>query len=100
MVATWILPAIILAAMALPLLAAVLEMVPTRTVVWKSFWCPLKKLQVRVAFLDDAFRRERYEYVLSCSAFPQPSLVSCDKRCRDLPEAHPAPALDRATVPV
>jgi len=98
MVATWILPTMILVAMALPLVAAVLEVAPTRMVVWKSFWCPLRKLQVRVAFLDDAFHRERYEDVLSCSASPEPSQVSCDKRCRDLPEARTAPALDKATV--
>jgi len=96
MFATWVLPTLILVALALLFIAAVLEAAPTRTAVWKSFWCPLKKRQVRVAFLDDAFHQERYEAVLSCSSSPEPSQVSCDKRCRDLPEARTAPALDKS----
>jgi len=67
-------------------------------VVWKSFWCPLKKLHVRVAFLADAFRRERYYNVLSCSAFPDRRRVSCEKRCLDLPEARMPPAPAEAGV--
>jgi hypothetical protein len=57
-----------------------------QTIVWQSMWCPssgrpFKKLFVVVAFLTDSFPRRRYRDVLCCSAFADPSRVSCDKRC-------------------
>lgn len=93
MFGTWFLPLLVLATVLILLASAVLSAgEPTCTVVRKSFWCPLKKLHVTVTFLADAFRRDGYRDVLSCSAFQDRTRVSCDKRCLDLPETRMAPA--------
>lgn len=96
---TWVLPIVILVAGAALLTAAGLAVgTSTRRVIWKSFWCPLKKRHVTVGFLADRFRRDRYCDVLSCSAFTAPWQVSCDKRCLNLPEAYKAPTADEVSA--
>jgi len=93
----WVLPTlIVMAGVALLTAAALAVATSTRRVVWKSFWCPLKKLRVTVGFLADRFRRDRYGDVLSCSAFAAPWRVSCDKRCLNFPEAYKGPTADEA----
>ncbi|MBI3326446.1 MAG: hypothetical protein HYZ81_07075 [Nitrospinae bacterium] len=99
MFGTWFVPMLVLATVAVLLASAVLSAgEPTYTVVRKSFWCPLKKLHVTVAFLADSFRRDRYHDVLSCSAFLDRTRVRCDKRCLDLPEARMPPAPDKTAA--
>ena len=99
MFGTWFLPLLVLATVAVLLSSAARSAgEPRCTVARQSFWCPLKKLHVTVAFLADSFRRDRYYDVLSCSAFPDRSPMSCDKRCLGLPEAHMSPAPGEAAA--
>ena len=96
MMETWILPAVVLGAFLAAILVLVLAWLLTvrlsgGPIIRKSFWCPLKLRYVNVDFVADPISVDRYHDVLFCSAFEDPSQLTCDKRCVDLPEAKAAP---------
>jgi hypothetical protein len=97
MLGTWTLPAIILAAFLAAFLVVVLiglltVRIATGPIVSKRFWCPLKRQSVEVDFVADPAQPERYQDVLFCSAFEDPSRVTCDKRCLHLSASQTDPA--------
>lgn len=85
MLATWILPIAILTACAILLVVPLVEVSGTslRAVV---LWCPFRNRKVAVRFIErGALGISKKEDVCSCTAFEDADAVSCEKRCRDLP---------------
>lgn len=86
MLATWILPTAILTACAILLLVPLFEVSGTslRAV---ALWCPFKNRKVAVGFIErGALGISKKADVSSCTAFEDAQAVTCEKRCRDLPD--------------
>lgn len=50
----------------------------------RAFWCPLVSRWVEVECLDKGLPGFRRPFsVLRCSAFEDPTVVTCDRRCLD-----------------
>ncbi|MFN3477471.1 MAG: hypothetical protein ACK4Z6_07995 [Candidatus Methylomirabilales bacterium] len=84
MVETWLVGSGILLVFALLLLIPIFE-AGERTIVGKAFWCPFKKIDVVAELIrTSVFGESRYVDVKSCSAFADPSRVTCRKRCLEI----------------
>lgn len=59
----------------------------TRSRMRKTFRCPKDQRVVTATFALDNFRPDAYEDVCTCSAFADPSQVTCNKACLSLPKA-------------
>lgn len=85
MLEPWIVPVAILIAFAVLLLMPLAELA-LGSVRRRRFRCPLEKRRVSVEFLErTALGISRPVDVRSCSAFPNPQVIDCDKRCLELP---------------
>jgi len=81
MVETWILPMMILLAVAVLLLTPLVEAAGT-FLRGAAFFCPFKRRDVSVEFVEQGtFGLGKRRDVRSCSAFPDPRRVTCGKRC-------------------
>lgn len=84
MVEGWILPFAIVLAVAVLLLAPLVEAAGT-LIRMASFFCPFKKRDVSVEFVEQgAFGLGKAVDVHSCSAFQDTQKVTCGKRCLEL----------------
>lgn len=86
MLATWILPTAILMACAVLLLAPLFEVLGTscRTV---ALWCPFKNRKFTASFIErGTLGISKKEDVSACTAFEDAHAVTCEKRCRELPD--------------
>jgi len=84
MLEAWILPVAIMLAVAVLLLAPLVEAGGT-SIRCGSFFCPFKKRDVSVEFVEQgALGLGKAVDVHSCSAFQDPRKVACSKRCLEL----------------
>lgn len=94
----WILPIAILFAFAVLLLAPLIEAAGT-TIRKTAFFCPFKRGDVTVEFLEQgAFGLGKTVDVRCCSAFDDTEKMTCDKRCLELPAATGGPESVRIVV--
>lgn len=81
MVEAWVLPLAIMLAVAVLLLAPLVEAAGT-SIRGASFFCPFKKRDVSVELVEQgAFGLGKAVDVRSCSAFQDPRKVTCSKKC-------------------
>lgn len=84
MVEAWVLPLMIVLAVAVLLLAPLVEAAGT-LIRGATFLCPFRKRDVSVEFVEQgAFGLGKAVDVHSCSAFDDPQKVTCGKRCLEL----------------
>jgi hypothetical protein len=58
-----------------------------RSRIRRTLRCPKDQRVVTATFAVDNFHPEAYEDVCTCSAFADPSQVTCNKACLSLPKA-------------
>jgi hypothetical protein len=78
---------VLLGLVSLVSLAALEVGTSTRSRMRRTFRCPKDRRVVTATFALDNFRPEAYEDVCTCSAFADPSRVTCNKACLSLPRA-------------
>lgn len=94
----WVLPIAILFAFAVLLLAPLIEAAGT-TIRKTAFFCPVKRRDVTVEFLEQgAFGLGKAVDVRSCSAFEETQKMTCGKQCLELPAATGSPESVRIVV--
>ena len=88
----WILPIIIVLVFLVLAFTSLISIVDsTSRIIYRHFWCPIKRVAVRVAFITDPFNQNKYLDVKACSAFKDEEGITCEKECLNLPKVKQAP---------
>lgn len=75
-IASWIAVALVVG-VAVVLVTWIRSFGPVRTVIERSFWCPMAHEDVTVAFLEEVWDGRPIESVRSAAVFPRLEVVRC-----------------------